>query len=455
MHKENYHRIKENFRQFVEELKVGDLYRLPFVSEKTVWILEEGKRILSKDTDDVSILKNVRTIGKDLAFDIYSINEFTEKCVSVTAKITITDPTNLSEKIDICVHTIWVYEKDEWVLYQVLSSNGNKILNVDNSHIHFSLSDLYNQLPVGIIGCDLNDILSIEFMNPVILSLLGYESLEDLKHMVGSSFLSLLHSDDIATLREFYTDVSKHDANDMILLRLHKRDFSYLWVQVTGNILQEDMLMLVCMDYTDQYEKNELLQRHNDKVRSNNDMFRMYLTNMPGGFYRMIPSEGYKLDYVNDTFCRLTGYTNNEVVNEDYTKLLRKEDRSFYKEAVSNLSEFAHEEALQYHILRKDGSYVFVNDQIRSIRQSDGKMYLYSLVTKELNTKPKESGVSALIEDMPIAYCTYKYEENRGLKVIFANNAFCRLVGYTQDEYIKMSKEYIYIHLFMMRMYLY
>ena len=105
------------------------------------------------------------------------------------------------------------------------------------------------------------------------------------------------------------------------------------------------------------------------------------LKNMPGGFLRCNLEGKPLLEYASDDFYALLGYSKKEfdTVTEsgNVSLTVYEDDREKFKEFLSRLSQNEHTEALEYRIVRKDGSIIYVSDTSESARSSDGIMYRY------------------------------------------------------------------------------
>ena len=107
---------------------------------------------------------------------------------------------------------------------------------------------------------------------------------------------------------------------------------------------------------------------------------------IPGGIHRCYLSEPIHLEYFSDGFCKMLGYTYEEIERiltseRRYALLIHPDDRQIFRNFVYQLAENEGVATCEYRMMCKDGTFISVSDTMESKRSSSGIMYGYSLVT--------------------------------------------------------------------------
>ncbi len=90
-------------------------------------------------------------------------------------------------------------------------------------------------------------------------------------------------------------------------------------------------------------------------------------TDIPGGYHRCEVGEGYPLSFVSDSFLRAVGYTKEQLEQEKkncYLEIVAPEDKEFFLSHAPELERKGHVN-LNYRIVRRDGSYRWVQDSTK------------------------------------------------------------------------------------------
>jgi PAS domain S-box-containing protein len=148
---------------------------------------------------------------------------------------------------------------------------------------------------------------------------------------------------------------------------------------------------------------------------------------------------------VNDQFCRLLGYSREELQKMTWTQLTHPDD------VIADLSQFNRVLAgeidsytMDKRYLRKDGREVFVTLSVRCVRHPDGSPdYFVGLVMDITDRKQVEQALreseekfSKAFQASPDGICITELESGRFMEV---NEGYCRLFNYTREELIGRS----------------
>lgn len=153
------------------------------------------------------------------------------------------------------------------------------------------------------------------------------------------------------------------------------------------------------------------------------------------------------VQWVNDSFLKLVEYERDEVVGNTLYELINGAETNTQvlarvKDGYINGHEF--EEELIIH--RKDGSWFWARIQGRPIVDDSGNFTVYFTVIEDIShrkfalewLKGQEERYRGIIANLNLGLIEVDLNE----KILFCNNSFCQMSGYTRDELIgKNAKE--------------
>lgn len=111
-----------------------------------------------------------------------------------------------------------------------------------------------------------------------------------------------------------------------------------------------------------------------------NESLEEILTQHIFGFHKYSLTKPFHLTFVSQSFCKLLKIEQDKLVsNKDkYIKFIHEEDREMYEDFLYQLSQKEQTLSLQYKLVLKNGTVLYVNDTISSKRLSNGEMVGYS-----------------------------------------------------------------------------
>ena len=86
---------------------------------------------------------------------------------------------------------------------------------------------------------------------------------------------------------------------------------------------------------------------------------------------------------INDTMLRYLGYTYDELVretNEEMIRIIAPEDREWVEKEIFDSMERTGEYEVQYRVVRKDGSYLWMLDKGNEVITEDGRRAMISVM---------------------------------------------------------------------------
>lgn len=132
------------------------------------------------------------------------------------------------------------------------------------------------------------------------------------------------------------------------------------------------------------------------------------------GFHRYILTDPVHLCYVSRNLCEMTGYCEEELLSESediYIRLVHPADRAAYADRIHKLQTGEQTLTLQYRLVRKDGSVMYVSDTVMSAKRGDGILTGDSVLTDITGLKKENDTLQFLNETIPCGFLKYTCEK--------------------------------------------
>lgn len=357
--------LRESQRQLANLLAnlPGMAYKCSFDEKWTMQFVSSGSYDLTGYPADALIQNNI------IAYGDLILSEDKDRVLSEVKNAIDNNKTfELSYRIKTADGTIkWVWEQGSG-----LKNSAGKIETVEGfiaditeqKNIQEALAEneelyrkLISTLPDMIVITDLQG--KIIFVNEQGIKLSGYESFTEIKNK---------------SIFDFVTDSDKARAleNFSLMITVTKGPEEYTFLdksglkldfEVNGEVLRnQDQspygFIFSCREITARKKAEAALTQSEEK-------YRTLVDSMQDGVFLI---QNGKLNFVNEAFAKLIGYSVNELLNLDFTKVVAPED---FELVLSNYKKRqAGEEvasSYEWRMLHKNGSRVFVNMSVRLI----------------------------------------------------------------------------------------
>ena len=173
--------------------------------------------------------------------------------------------------------------------------------------------------PIGVCTTDLQrNILTV---NSAYCKMLGYSREELLK----MSFMDFTHPDDRQKNAELYKKIVKGEISFFdIEKRYFRKDGKTIYVFLRSNLVRDDQgsplfEIAVVEDVTERKKAEEAVKESEEK-------FRSVVENSHEGIF--IIDNVYKFSYVNDEFCKMSGYSRKDLIGVDFRQFLEKKSKN-------------------------------------------------------------------------------------------------------------------------------
>jgi PAS domain S-box-containing protein len=177
-----------------------------------------------------------------------------------------------------------------------------------------------------------------------------------------------------------------------------------------------------------------------ETLQESEERFRSIVENSHDGI--MILDSAYRLSYANDELCRISGYSREEAIGQDFRKFLDEESKQLVAERY--LQRQRGEKVpprYEFNIIRKDGQKRRVEVSSSIIKDSAGEVKTVAQVLDITEHKQAEQALAdevtrrRILVDQSMDGIVVLDEDAR---VVEANQRFAEMLGYTPEEVLKL-----------------
>lgn len=252
-----------------------------------------------------------------------------------------------------------------------ISENDSSFMKLTEENRRAAASIFAQMSPGGMIGGYCEDGFPLYFANNAIVSLMGFDSYEELEQAIQGKVINTIHPDDREAVArdigpEYYPGLEYTTT-----YRMPKKDGSWFWTLDKGQVIRaEDGRLAIVSACTDISEtmaaQRQLAERNALLLRQNQELNFLY-NDMPGGYHRCAKTKDYDFIYISNRFLEIFGYTREEIkelFDDKFLNMVHPDDRPLVNDGVNSLQENRGNENLEYRMLSKHG-YIWVVDQSR------------------------------------------------------------------------------------------
>lgn len=196
-------------------------------------------------------------------------------------------------------------------------------------------------------------------------------------------------------------------------------------------------IMVMAFDITERKKAEQAL-------RESEELFRSIVENSHAGI--MIVDDSYRLTYINDKGCRITGYLQKEIIGQDFRKFLDEESRKLVMDRyVRRQRGEKVPSRYEFNVVRKDGEKRRVEISSTVIKDKSGRIQTVAQILDITERKQAEEALKESIRDYQGLF-----EHAHDAILVFApekevildvNPSACELYGFSREEFIGMSLE--------------
>ncbi len=379
--------LKNETRDFLFSLISQNKIDTSLMTVDAAWYVN-GQRLGLEGGEIDNFLNHTKlNVPKDEPNMIYTdASSVGEECIIIAGRSEYHDRVRPSIFVMFDFTVVWQLAEEHWKINKLFTMRERRdttenVVSLGNE----SLNDakLLQSFPTGLICCTDEETLPIRRMNGKVFNLLGYTSMTDFIHCSGNWLMSSVHPDDLPGFQKYISSLKNGGEDESVCIRLRKKDYEYVSVQLFGSHFDKSWLIFSCVDYTDQQERIDNLRIKSQNLAEIRDYYRVLISNLPTGFYRCTLNSSLDLQFASDSIYEMTGYTKSDIfgdMNASYREMILPEDRKKVAEIIASLMQYPHTEQMIYRIRKRNGKVIQVLDRMRSVRSADGAMEGYSIV---------------------------------------------------------------------------
>ncbi len=301
--------------------------------------------------------------------------------------------------------------------------------------------DIINSSPTVVFRWGIGDSSwPVEFVSENVEKLFGYTSDDFMSHKV--SYTDTIHPDDLERVRNEVLQFNENPDEEVLgheSYRIVTKSGEVKWIDDRTNITRNfDGVVThyqgIVIDVTDREKSHGALKESEEKYRN-------ILESIEDAYYE-VDLTG-KLTFFNDSLCKKTGYSRDELLKigfKTYTTDEQRDDvfKSFNE--VYKTGKLKSEVQMEY--VRKDGKVVYVESSISLKKDQQGNPVGFFGTMRDISERyqsrklleESEQNYRSFIDNSPISIVVI-----RDTKVIYANQLALKKSEYSFDEIVKLT----------------
>ncbi|QEY17246.1 PAS domain S-box protein [Cellvibrio sp. KY-GH-1] len=280
--------------------------------------------------------------------------------------------------------------------------------------------------------------------------ILGY-SLDELAPVSLNTWFTLCHPEDLKVSgelleRHFRGELDYYECN----CRMRHKSGEWVYVYARGRVisfLPDGEPLWMSGTHTD------ITELHQSRIRliQSEERLQSMINNFPGAVYRCRNDERWTMLYLSDAVTRLTGHAAKEFFGErplSFTDITHPDDVTRIFDQVQQALRFQKSFNLVYRMQHSDGQWIYVQEVGAGVfDRQKGLKYIDGFLWDITETKAaydeialSEQKLSTLYTQAPIAITL---NHCLGGNFIECNPEFCRLLGYSRSDVMRMDNHSI------------
>ncbi|PKQ45824.1 PAS domain S-box protein [Confluentibacter flavum] len=304
-----------------------------------------------------------------------------------------------------------------------------------SNKLDYSTLFYLNPFPNWVYDIDTFEILDV---NQAAIDLYGYNKAEFLTLTIKE----LRPKEEIPKLMAVHEGIHTHKGNKHFGTFTHqKKDGTILLVETNGHRVDfqgKNCFMVVCQDVTVLQKQLLELQESEKKLKAASEIAKI-------GYWRLdlITNLLYWSDKVFEIWD--IERENSEISYDFFFNSIHSDDRALFEReqeaAVSGLKELN----FTHRIILPNGDIKWVHEMGRLNKNSEGKPITFEGTVQDITLQKKEEQYLKLLESVithtndAVLITEAEPQDEPGPRIIYVNEAFTRMTGYTADEVIGKS----------------
>jgi PAS domain S-box-containing protein len=277
-------------------------------------------------------------------------------------------------------------------------------------------------------------------VNKAWINLMGYSANEVIGKWFGDFMTERFHS----VFKQCFIIAKKAGSINDLECDLIKKDGRSITIAFDGTVqygLRKEILSIRCV-LNDITEK----QKIKENLLESEKRFRILFEEAPLGYQSLVGNGD--IIYVNNTWCKMLGYSKKEAIGKWFGDFLAPEGRDRFKENFSVFRQKGVANDIKYKMIRKDGAEIYIMiDSI--VRYDEERNYIQSHCILK-NITAQKLAEDALLEsekkfrNLIESAGDIIYVLDHDLKYLYGNNQCLKRYGLTKEELIGRNYRDLY-----------
>ncbi len=293
-------------------------------------------------------------------------------------------------------------------------------------------------LPGGYHRCSADDGYPFLFVSKSFEQIVGYTA-RQLIDELDNKFVNLIVPEDLHRFARLELSLEEAGHGE-VAYRIRRRDGEIRWVQDSTLFIEWEGTPCYQCTITDITDFVRQQERYARQAAEYEDLAE----NMPCGYHRCTTEDGFRLEFVSDSFVDTVGYSREELIGMQYIDIVAPEDRDFF---MSNEPALVRDGKidLAYRIKRKDGSYRWIQDSTVRIINDGHAIYQCTLADitefvrrqdemakQNMEIMRQKTMYDVMESNMPGGY--HRCRADKGCPFTYIGGHFTDIVGFTKEE---------------------
>ena len=169
------------------------------------------------------------------------------------------------------------------------------------------------------------------------------------------------------------------------------------------------------------------------------------------GFHQYVLEDPVHISYVSENLCAMAGVTEAELLSESedlYLTLVHPADQDRYLQFIQELKAGEGTLSLEYRLVKKDGTLLYVKDTAVSRRREDGALVGDSVLADVTEMKNENDNLRFLSETVPCGFLRYTCEKQP--KVTYINEQMKKILRIPEAkegelDYLELYRDNIFL----------
>ncbi|VVS92454.1 PAS domain S-box protein [Desulfoluna spongiiphila] len=254
--------------------------------------------------------------------------------------------------------------------------------------------------------------------------------------MVGNrtvAYNDLVHPDDRSVVSQTVASSVSGSGSFEMEYRLRARDGTEKWVWERGSVIRIGGVVVALEGFvTDITQQKRALE----SLRWSNHRYRILVEDMPAMVCRFLPDG--RLTDVNESYCRMFGMARDELLGHNFFAFLPRKERGAVKDHFLSLTPENPMDTYEHEVVTPDGRRGWQEWTDRAIFSDEGELREFQSIGRDITERRRaeeavrasEKRYRAYIDNSPVGIFIF----NEYGYYVEANQAACRMVGYSRDE---------------------